>query len=126
MAHNNILRKSQRFILLAAIIGAVIFWYLVIYQKDIIISDSNWECKWEKDCWICDVSFFVTNTTRGIINCNITIRGQERRPGERSSHLRIAGENTIKLELHPKEKVQVNQKFPFKWKPDFLQIHAWQ
>jgi hypothetical protein len=125
MAHRNNLWKSQRFILLAAVIGAAIFWCLVIYLKDILISDTKWECKWEKDRWVCDVSFEVMNTTRGIINCNVTIRGQERRSGERSSHLRIAGENIIKLELHPKEKVQINQKFPFKRKPDFLQIHAW-
>jgi hypothetical protein len=67
------------------------------------------------------------NTTRGIINCNITIKGYERRVEfKTSSPLRIAGKNTIILELNPKEKVQINKKLPFERQPDFLQIHAWQ
>lgn len=67
---------------------------LILENKDIVVSNPEWECEYDKSKWSCRVIFNVTNNTSSDIYRKISVRGLAMKKSDRRSD-EVLGEARI-------------------------------
>ena len=78
-----------------------------------------------KDKYFCEVTFRIQNNSYNFLDCNVSIRGQERVGGQKTASLKMVGEKYMQIELSSKESLKVREVLEVSRKPDIFQINTW-
>lgn len=100
--------------------------YLFFDQANVSVADKNWECRTVKGRLLCTASFTLINKTHNYVECNVSVRAQTKVGGEKTASLRNVGEKIFKLELHPKQVLNLTEEIHVTRMPTVVQINAWE
>ena len=118
------MKGSKKLILIGILLISACMYY--VFFRDIVVSNQDWNCEWQKPNWACTVNFDLRSRSPRQIDYNVSIRGQKKMGVGKRASLEMVGETKFTISLDGYESKEIHEKLLYESKPDYIQINAWK
>jgi len=99
------MKGSKKLILIGILVISASLYYA--FFRDIVVSNQDWNCEWQKPNWVCSVNFDLKSRSPRQIAYNVSIRGQRKMGAGKGVSLKMVGETKFTISLDGYESKEI-------------------